>query len=123
MAYLAYLSNNGIEAELEDTGPSKFSFVTEDIKAEPLFAFEAGCHCLQRFPKMIVAGKITSYVAVNVIKLQQQDSQMRESDLEESFQRGHGKGGQNQNKVSSAVRLRHKTHQSRSFHQWQESTG
>jgi len=33
---------------------------------------------------------------------------MREQDLEESFQRGHGNGGQAQNKISSAVRLRHK---------------
>ena len=33
---------------------------------------------------------------------------MRESDLEESFQRGHGKGGQHQNTTSSMVRLRHK---------------
>ena len=33
---------------------------------------------------------------------------MRECDLEESFQRGHGKGGQHQNTTDSAVRLRHK---------------
>lgn len=36
------------------------------------------------------------------------NAEMRETDLEESFQRGHGKGGQHQNTTDSAVRLRHK---------------
>lgn len=53
--------------------------------------------------------KHTSYVAVMVTMLRPvKTAEMRECDLEESFQRGHGKGGQNVNKVSSAVRLRHK---------------
>ncbi len=34
--------------------------------------------------------------------------QMKETDLEESFQRFGGKGGQHQNKTSSGVRLKHK---------------
>ncbi len=36
------------------------------------------------------------------------DTTMKESELEESFQRGHGKGGQHQNTTCSMVRLRHK---------------
>lgn len=43
-----------------------------------------------------------------VTRLHSQNGQMIEADLEESFQRGHGKGGQHQNKTSSAVRLKHK---------------
>lgn len=108
IAYLAYLQRNNIEAELEDTGPSKFSFVCENTKAESLFDSETGCHCVQRMPKNDRAGrKHTSYVAVNVIRLVDQNGEMKENDLEESFQRGHGKGGQHQNKTSSAVRLKH----------------
>jgi len=109
IAYLAYLNRNGVKAELEETGPSKFSFVCEDARAESLFEHESGCHCVQRIPKNDRGGrKHSSYVAVSVTKLQYQNNQMKESDLEESFQRGHGKGGQHQNKTSSAVRLRHK---------------
>lgn len=52
--------------------------------------------------------KHTSYVAVTVNRLIAYTTTLRETDLEETFQRGHGSGGQNQNKVSSAVRLIHK---------------
>lgn len=109
IAYLAYMDSNGLDAELEETGPAKFSFVCENVKAESLFASESGCHCVQRIPKNDRGGrKHTSYVGVAVTKLHRQDNEMRESDLEESFQRGRGKGGQHQNKTSSAVRLKHR---------------
>lgn len=53
--------------------------------------------------------KHTSYVAVTVTKLRPvKAGELRECDLEESFQKGHGKGGQHQNTTDSAVRLRHK---------------
>jgi peptide chain release factor 1 len=103
------MDRNGLEAELEETGPTKYSFVCEDLKAESLFEGESGCHCVQRIPKNDRGGrKHTSYVAVVVTRLHSQNTDMKETDLEESFQRGHGNGGQHQNKTSSAVRLKHK---------------
>jgi peptide chain release factor 1 len=107
-AYLAYLDRNGLTAELEETGPRKFSFVCNDDRATALFANESGCHCVQRIPPNDRSGrKHSSYVGVNVTRLREQNGDMREADLEESFQRGHGRGGQHQNKTSSAVRLKH----------------
>lgn len=109
IAYLAYLNRNGVVAEPEETGPSKFSFVCEDSRAEELFSNETGCHCVQRIPPNDRGGrKHSSYVAVNVTHLHEQNGEMLETDLEELFQRGHGKGGQHQNTTSSAVRLRHR---------------
>ena len=48
-AYLAYLNRNSLAAELEETGPRKFSFVCADSRATAMFANEIGCHCVQLF--------------------------------------------------------------------------
>lgn len=109
MAYLRYMENEGIEAELVETGPSKWSFVSINQRAADLFERERGGHCVQRVPSNGKGHKHTSYVVVMVSKLITRCAEMRECDLEESFQRGsQGAGGQNANKVNSAVRLRHK---------------
>lgn len=71
---------------------------------------EAGGHCVQRVPPTERSGRRhTSFVNVTVNLLRApQVATMRESDLEEVFQRFSGRGGQAQNKVCSGVRLRHK---------------
>ncbi len=109
-AYLAYLARNNLEATLEETGPSKWSFTCTAIEAISLFEQETGVHCIQRVPSNERGGRRhTSCAAVCVTILRKTPVvTLKESDLEESFQRGHGKGGQNVNKVSSAVRLHHK---------------
>ncbi|HEY9718463.1 MAG TPA: peptide chain release factor-like protein, partial [Trichormus sp.] len=51
----------------------------------------------------------TSVVAVAVMPLSQQaDAALPAAEIEITTQRGHGKGGQHQNKVESAVRAVHK---------------
>ncbi len=107
-AYLVFAAKNGIEIDLEETGPSKWSILSRNQKAASLFEQERGGHCIQRVPSNGRGSKHTSYAVVMVSQLIKRCSKMSEYDLEESFQRGHGKGGQHQNKTSSAVRLRHK---------------
>lgn len=71
---------------------------------------EAGVHRVQRIPKTERRGRIhTSTATVAVIPhIPQGRIQMKPEDLEWQFYRAGGHGGQNVNKVSTAVRLIHK---------------
>ena len=71
--------------------------------------YEAGTHRVQRVPVTERQGRIhTSTATVAVLPdVPEQEIFIRNEDLEWDFYRSGGKGGQNVNKVSSAVRLRH----------------
>jgi peptide chain release factor 1 len=71
---------------------------------------EGGVHRVQRVPKTEKSGRVhTSTASVAVIpEVEEKELQINPNDLEISFFRSSGPGGQNVNKVETAVRISHR---------------
>ncbi|TSC82187.1 MAG: Peptide chain release factor 1 [Parcubacteria group bacterium Gr01-1014_20] len=71
---------------------------------------ESGVHRVQRVPKTEKSGRVhTSTASVAILPMvEAREVDVKDSDLEVTFTRAGGPGGQNVNKVETAVRILHK---------------
>lgn len=85
-----------------------FEIISKD--AYQALRFETGVHRVQRIPVTEKAGRIhTSTASVAILPIRKKPFiEINLSDIETEFSRAGGAGGQNVNKVESAVRLIHK---------------
>lgn len=72
--------------------------------------YESGVHRIQRVPETEKSGRIhTSTASVAILPVaEEKEIEIKDSDIEISFSRAGGPGGQNVNKVETAVRILHK---------------
>lgn len=107
--YLLYAAKKGLKTEVLGRKPGNISIQVSGTGVWDAFKNEMGKHQVQRCPPNERHGRVhTSIISVGVLRLFSfKDKPLNEAELEMQTQRGSGPGGQNRNKVDSAVRLRH----------------
>ena len=113
--YLRFAERKGFKTEIIDENPTGLGGYKEAViavhgkGAYSNFKYESGTHRVQRVPATEASGRVhTSAATVAVIpEADEIDLKIDEKDLRVDTFRSGGAGGQNVNKVSSAIRITH----------------
>lgn len=116
LMYQKYAETKGWQSRVIDESRAElggYKFASFEIKGQRVYRelrFETGVHRVQRVPATEKQGRIhTSTASVAVLPIRKKvQIEINPADLEMEFSRSGGAGGQNVNKVETAVRLIHK---------------